>query len=66
MKAPEQMTHTERLKTARAWAREKGGVLRRQCSTINGAPAYGVQDPAGEWLCENWTLYSIACEVVYA
>ena len=60
------MTRDDRLKIARKWAREKGGILRRQHAKINGMAAYWVEGKNGETICDNWTLYSIACDAIYA
>lgn len=65
-KSPETMNYKERLKVARKWAREKGGILKQQNIKINGTPAYCVVDDIGQVIMENWTLYSIACDAIYA
>ena len=64
-KSPETMTRNEMLKVARAWARKQGGVL-KPSGTINGKASYKVVDSMGRVICDNWTLYSIACDAIYA
>ena len=52
------MKYQEKIKTARQWARSKGGVLKKQKATINGCQAYCVSNTD----YENWTLDSIIAD----
>ncbi len=65
MKAPEMMTYQEKMKTARKWAREHGGVLKRAPRYKHGRPVYDVVAKDGGCLMLDWPLLDICIDAYY-